>query len=248
VGDDDRVDALIEKARAAYEAEKGSTTALNALVDLLMKREREADENAAIRVLAEAFADSQNFSFKARADDLRMKQLTRAGRRLVAKLRANPRDAAVKDAARKHRREQLAFEIGSFRERVERYPTYLRVKFSLAERLFKNRQYDEAIPIFQKAKADGRSRNACKLYIGRCFFEKQLHSEAVSVLKQAVEEHEMGGRDSTGKELHYWWARALEAQGAKTEAVQVFGQLIQWEYNYADARRRLEQLRQEGAA
>jgi hypothetical protein len=43
-------------------------------------------------------------------------------------------------------------------------------------------------------------------------------------------------------DLNYWLARGLEAAGDALEAKKVYGDLIQSDYNYRDARHRLEKL------
>ncbi len=48
------------------------------------------------------------------------------------------------------------------------------------------------------------------------------------------------------KDLHYWYGRALEENGNKSEAVDIYSKLIRWEIGYRDARTRLNNLR--GAA
>jgi hypothetical protein len=43
-------------------------------------------------------------------------------------------------------------------------------------------------------------------------------------------------------DLNYWLARALEADGAVEEAKRVYGHVIQLDYNFRDARERMEKL------
>ncbi len=239
---EDRLSDLIDKARAEYEADRQSVAKLNAYVDLLTRRESEPEENLAIDVLEQAYVETKNYSIRVRADDIRIKQLNRAARHIVARAKADPENAAIREEARQHRRKQLDFEIQVFEERIRQYPTDLRVRFALAERYFKDRRLDDAIPLFQQAQNDGRHRAACRLYLGRCFFDKSLFAEACNILRKAIEAHE-GGGDDTGKQLYYWLGRALEADDHLEEAGAAYGQLIQWDYNYLDARARLEQLR-----
>lgn len=248
VTSEDRLEEMVKKARAEFEADRHSSPRLIALVDLLTKREDEKFENQAIELLTAEAESSGNPSLKFRAHDIRMRQLTRALRPLAAKYKADPKDEANTRQLKLLRREQLDFEIRSYEERCKAYPTDLRARFGLAEKLYSAKQYDQAIPYFQQAQADGKVRDACKMYIGRCFYEKKMFGEAANVLKQAIDHHEMGGGDDVGRDLYYWWARSLEAKGDVAGAGEVYGQIIQWDYNYRDARQRLETLRAGGAA
>ena len=137
--------------------------------------------------------------------------------------------------------EQLKFELSVFKERAEQYPTDNKIKFEYGKRLLRARKIDAAIPMLQEARNDPKNRIACMLYIGQCFVEKGLHAQAISTLKQAIEEYELAG-DNLSKELYYWLGRSYEAAGKKDEAAEAFGQVIQWDYNYKDVRTRLEAL------
>ena len=86
------------------------------------------------------------------------------------------------------------------------------------------------------------SRFRCSLYIGRCFYKKGFHSGAIDQLKEAIANYEIPD-DATGKELHYWLGRTYEADGQLPDALKTYGQLIQWDYNYRDVRKRIEDLK-----
>jgi len=125
----------------------------------------------------------------------------------------------------------------------------MRIRFSLGTRLFKAKRYDEAIPMFQQAQADGRHRADSRLYLGRCFHEKGFDAQAVEILSSALDDVESKTGDMA-KDLSYWLARAQEADGNPEDARNTYGHLIQLDYNYRDARKRLEALTvaDEGAA
>ena len=102
------------------------------------------------------------------------------------------------------------------------------------------------IPFFQQAQGEPKRRNHARLYVGRCFYEKKFHAQAENIFRQTLGEHEVKA-DDLGKELQYWLARTLEAAGRSGEAGGVYGQLIQFDYNYRDARLRFEKLNAGGA-
>ncbi len=233
----DRVIELIDKAEADYRENQDQPGKLIHLVDLLCRQENEELEAKAIKLLEADFERTDQYGFKQRADDIRMKQLARPVR-AAAK-------AGDEKALKAAQIAQLRFELGAFYERTERFPTDQRVKFDYAVRCFRAGQVDEAIPMFQAARGDPKNRAACGLFLGRCFFKKGYHSQAVSTLADAVSEHEFKD-DETAKSLNYWLGRAQEAGGDVAAAEKTYGNLLQVDYNYRDVRARLDGLRQTG--
>ncbi len=235
--------ALIEKARGEYEAEPDSSAKLTHLVDLLCREEHKDQEDEAIRVLMDAFERTHNYSIKSKADDVRLRQLTRSARQMVAKARESG-TTEDKQQARLAAMEQRQVALDVYRERVQKYPTDLRLKFKLGAALFDAGEYDEALPVLQEAQGDPRSRAQSQLMIGRAFYEKGAHGQAIPVLNEAIEKYEL--TDDHSKRLLYWLGRAYEAEGKVEEAKDAYGRLLRQDYNYmnGDARKRLDNLNQ----
>jgi len=246
VQQDVRLRELIEKARADYKAHPNVPLKLMSLVDLLTRQETEAEEDEAIALLAEASERIHDYSLKFKADEIRVRRLRRREREAIEKHRAAPQDAALKHEAEGARRSRVEEELKIFEDRIAHYPTDLRLRYELGVRLFELGRIDEAIPVFQQAQGEPKRRDHARLYVGRCFYEKKFHTQAESVFRQALSEHELK-TDDVGKEIQYWLARTLEAAGRTKEAGGVYGQLIQIDYNYRDARSRFEKLNAGGA-
>lgn len=234
VQSDERIDEIVAAARAAHEADPTDRKKIMDLAELLCRREDERYEKEAISILVKAYKESNEYSYRQRAEDIRIRQLQRKARELDA--------AGDKAALDKHRRDQLKFELDVYKSRIRHYPTDMRLRFSYGERLFKAGQFDEAIPVLQDARSDPKSRFKCSLYIGRCFYKKGYQSGAIDTFKEAIANYELPD-DPTGKELHYWLARSYEADGQAAEALKTYGQLIQWDYNYRDVRKRIDDLK-----
>lgn len=239
VQSDERVEDMIARARADMEANPGVAAKVFALTDLLTKRDKAEDENQAVELLTRVYKESGNYQFKRRADDIRMKQLTRAARKILAQ--------KDKEAAQKHLAKQLEFEIGVFRERIENYPTDLSLKYELGKRLMKAGKWDDAIPHFQEARGDPKYRVRCNMYVGSCFYQKGYFNQAIDTFNAVNKEYEIPG-DEVSKEIHYWLGRSYEAAGKPEEAGKVYGQVIQWDYNYKDVRQRLDAMRKSGGS
>ncbi|MCK4660262.1 MAG: hypothetical protein KAV82_12135 [Phycisphaerae bacterium] len=233
VHSDERFEELCRAAKEGWENNPDVPAKLISLADLLCRPEKPKYELEAIKLLEQEYTKSSEYRFKERADDIRMKQLNRAERMA--------RESDDAQALRKAKIKRLGFEIPVFAERVERYPTDLRAKFEYGVRLFNAQKFDEAIPMFQSARADPKSKLRCTLYIGRAFFLKKLHSQAVTILREGEEMCEISD-DETSKAMTYWLARALEAVGESERAQKAYGKLLQLDYNYRDVRARIERF------
>lgn len=233
--------ALTDAARKEWEAEPTSAAKINKYVEVLLKEEIKSREDEAIGVLADAYEKTQTYSFKAKADDIQLRQLARAARELDTKARKSNSDGD-KQQARLAALELRQTTLDVYRERVANYPTDLRLKFRLGQALFQSGEYDEAIPMLQAATSDPRSRSRSHLMIGRAFFEKGNPAQAVEVLREAIDQYEL--TDDHSKELLYWLARSYEAADNPDEAKGTYGKLLRQDYNYlnGEARKRLENL------
>jgi tetratricopeptide (TPR) repeat protein len=238
---EDRSRELIARARKAWEDSPGVAGKLLHLVDLMVRIETDERENEAIALLEGEYARAGEYVFKQKADDFRMRQLSRHRRELEARAQADPQNAELRQRLASHQARQSEIEIKLFQDRLALYPTDLRVHYLLGSRLFAARRFDDAIPLFQHSQADGRCRSESRLYLGRCFLEKGFCDQAVGTLRSAL-----GELDSVSSkmalELQYWLARGLEASHQPAEARKTYGDLIQRDYNYRDARHRLKKL------
>jgi len=237
VQSDERVEELIAKAEGKYKESPDSPEALKNFIDLLCRRERDDDETRAIGILLDEFSRTENYRWKHLADDIRMKQLGRKERHLRA--------SGDEEVLKEHRLSRLRFELAVFQERHQRYPTDHRIRFEFGVRNFQAGRFDDAIPLFQAARSDPKSRPACGLYLGRCFFRKGYHDQAIAALEQAISEREIHD-DALGKGMLYWLGRALEASGQVDAARKTYGRVLQMDYNYSDIRARLDGLPSQG--
>ena len=238
---DDTLAALVAATQKEYEAAPLVPAKIFAYIDALLKAERAAQEEQAIAVLTKAHEETRNYSFKLRADDIRLAQLRRRTAKLVAKARKT-RSEDDKQQARLAALEHRQIELDIIRERVQKYPTDLRLKYRLGDALFRAGLYDEAIPVLQLAQQDPRSRVRCQLLLGQAFFEKGNPGQATEVLREALDKYELV--DEASKELLYWLGRSYETVENREEAKAAYGKLLRQDYNYreGDARKRLESL------
>lgn len=238
---EERTRELIRRAREEWESHRNVPSKLLRLVDTMLRLHDESVEREAIDLLEKEHAATNDYIFRLKADDIQMMLLGRRRRQLAAEVRKNPGDPAARSALDQYAAQQAETEVRIFQGRVEQYPSDMRIRFLLANRLFAAGRVDDAIPLLQQAQIDGRCRLQCRLYLGRCFHEKGFFDQAAAVLRKGIEESESTS-STVYMELNYWLARTLEAAGQTQDAVRTYGFLIEHDYNYLDARQRLEKL------
>ncbi|MDY7010071.1 MAG: tetratricopeptide repeat protein [Planctomycetota bacterium] len=224
----------IEKGRAKYEASPDETANINALVDALLKIEEEGYENEAIDILKKAYADSGEYRYKVRSDDVLIRQMRRRHNKLKT---ADRKDEAIQLA-----HELLEFELEVYAERAKNYPTDLSVKYELGRRLLTADRIDDAISYLQQAQRDPKRRITALTYLGQAFEKKEWHREAVETYEKALE---FEPSEARAKELHYNLGQVLKAMGEKAKALDHFSRVAQMDYNFRDVREQVEALRKE---
>ena len=160
---------------------------------------------------------------------------------LKAELEANP-DAP--DAAHKRAEfeELLAArrtrQIASTKDRVEKNPTDLQLRFEYGAALLAGGQLSEAIAELQKAKNNPNIRNRSTLMLARCYEQKGIYDLALRQLNECAQE--LLGMDSTKKEVLYAKGLIHEKLGQKEAALEDFKQIYEVDYGYLDVAQRVE--------
>lgn len=234
------LDLVIAAAKKEYDENPNVPGKINAYVDALVKTERRSFEDKAIAILDAAFAGTRNYSFKSRADEVRLRQVTRQVRELEKKANESQSEDDQQQV-RLARMELNQIKLEVFRDRVKNYPTDSRLKYDFGKALFDAGEFEEAIPVLQGAALDPRSRIRAQFLMGRAFFERENFPEAFEVLKEVIQTGDLP--EELLKEAMYWVARAAEAAGSRDEAKAQYGKLLRMDYNYADARKRLDGLK-----
>ena len=99
---------------------------------------------------------------------------------------------------------------------------------------------DEAIAELQKAlrAPDGKLRTSEML--GVCFFEKAAYGVAESILRRGLELPASGDQERLG--ILYWLGRALEEQGKKSDARDLYGRVFAVDIRFLDVEQRAKAL------
>jgi tetratricopeptide (TPR) repeat protein len=236
--------AALNAARQAYAQNSDATDAILRFADALADAGTDETFNEACDLLEKACLEKQEFNFKRRAGELRIKHLSHKLR--AAKTAHDTQQTTATKAVFEQIYAELAVvELEHYRLCVENYPTDARIKFEYGTRLMRNQQFDEAIPMFQEAQKDPRHRVTATNNIGLCFFLKGWHSDAVDIFQQAIDSYEIKD-DALAKDLRYNLARSFEEQGKAGEALEIYRKLAQLDFGFKDVRQRIDKLRKPG--
>jgi tetratricopeptide (TPR) repeat protein len=238
VKSDDFRESLIKDARAQLAKNPTLPQNIFNLANALSQTETDDAENEAIELLDDAYASSRDFGFKQKAGEIRISQL----RRNIRKARQTA-GAGQKAAELMNKLNQVQLE--HWKEVSENYPTDLHAKYEYADRLLANKQYDQAIPLFQDAQRDPRRKILAMGKNGVCFFLKGWTTDAMEIFQQALESHELKD-DAIAKDLQYNLGLCYEKLGKNDEALEIYRKIAQMDFGYRDVSKRVDRLRKNG--
>ncbi len=245
-----QLDEMIQKRRAEYDEDPEDLDKLQKLVDVLVRKESNATEKEAIGLLTKAWEQTGQYRHKVKAGDITMKQINRYIRDLHKMVVAAPGDEEYAKKYNETLRKKLAYELQEYTDRVKNYPTDLSLKFELGKRLFQGSRFDDAIGMFQQAKADPKSRASAHIYLGRCYVHKGWLDEAIDTLRDGIEAHPMND-DRVALELRYLKMDAHQKAAEKTnstehadEARKLASTILQADINFRDIKARVDQIRE----
>ena len=235
----EQLDAQYKELKADYDADPTNLFKLQALADCQARR-GEIDD--ALAILSKALQTTKEYRFKVRMDDIRMAEYRRLLRELDEQLETEPARADLKAKRQEIVVQRDAFEFGIFAERQQQYPTDMGIRYELGIRQYRKGQLDEAIVSFQQATRDPKRHILALNALGKCFLAKGLPQEAQNQFETAIQQYEITG-DPLAKELRYNLATTFEIQGKLPQAIEWYSGIVQQDYQYRDAAKRLEALR-----
>ena len=128
--------------------------------------------------------------------------------------------------------EKLAYQVDECRQRVEKYPTDLFIRFEMGTLFFQVGKLTEAIAEFQKAQANPHKRIAAMNYLAQCFARRGMNDSAVRMLQNALREKQVF--DDEKKELTYQLGCIYEQMGKRQEAMEQFTTIYETDIGYKD--------------
>jgi len=139
-------------------------------------------------------------------------------------------DAAEKAAQLKAERDE--FTLSECKQRAEKYPNDLTIRFELGELYFKTGRIAEAMPEFQKAQANPNKRLQAMSYLGQCLARRGMNDMAARTLQNALKEK--GVFDDEKKDLLYSLGEVLDKMGKTEEAIDQYKLIYEVDMGFKD--------------
>ncbi|GAB4553359.1 MAG: hypothetical protein Tsb0013_15800 [Phycisphaerales bacterium] len=209
------LDRQIQVALEDHNARPEDPAAAKKLSRLLLERGTPDDEKAAINLNARMHKVTGAYAFKKDAGDIQMRVGRRKLRALVERLQADPGNEELREKIEAGKRQILEFETQQFRERVEEYPTDLKLRYELGRRLLELGQHEEAIESLQNAQGAAGLGAAINRSLGDAFDALGFSVESINAYRSAIDEHNTES-DEMALELRYGLMGVLKKQAEET--------------------------------
>jgi tetratricopeptide (TPR) repeat protein len=170
-------------------------------------------------------------------------QMRRARREVVLAERAAAKEKTrgTIDFVKEMRDALNHLELNIYTARAERYPQDVGVKFELAMRLKRTRNYPEALKLFNETRESHNQQAASLLEAGECLHHLKSYEKALKCYVKSAE----AAVDDEDEKIALYRAGVL-ASGMKRydEAARLLGKLGKLDGDYKDVRARLDKLEQ----
>jgi len=230
---------------------KAADTTQDLLQDWESRLEKEPGNLKMLRNLAETYAQRNEFdralvyfdrmlAVDGGNDSSLLKQVAdikvRRFNHLLSKLDANAPDFAEKSEQIKLERQ--AFQLEECKQRADRYPTDLQIKFELGVLYFDAGKLTEAQQEFQKAVANPHRKMQAMIYLAKCFAARGMNDLAAKRLLEALKDKP--AFDEEKKDLVYTLGVIYEKMGKKDESMEQFKAIYEFDSSYRDVGKRVE--------
>ena len=128
--------------------------------------------------------------------------------------------------------QKVEYQIAECKQRVDKYPTDMGIRFEMGQLYFQAGKIGEAIAEFQKAQGNPHKRVAAMSYLAQCFAKRGMNDSAVRTLQNAIKEKP--GFDEEKKDLIYNLGSVFEQMGKKAEAVEQYLIIYESDVTYRD--------------
>jgi tetratricopeptide (TPR) repeat protein len=156
------------------------------------------------------------------------------------KLRDTPDDDELRRIRIRLRKEINTRELDYFRQKADRFPTELGLRFEVGVRLLRAGQHDEAIQMLQAARSDPRFRWQSMLWLGHCFKARNNWRLAQRNFEEALQNLPVG-ETAARKDLLFLLAQGFADEGDLTRAVDTGHELANLDFSYRDIGRLLDE-------
>lgn len=154
---------------------------------------------------------------------------------LEAEISANPDHPdlpTLTEELSRHKKEREERLVTVARDRVDKNPTDMALRYELGGHLFAAGHPTEAIPELQKAKGNPHIRTKAMLVLAQCYQQKNMVDIAIRQLEECVTE--MHSMDATKKDALYLLGNLHEQQGNKAKALEARTFIYESDYGFKD--------------
>lgn len=156
------------------------------------------------------------------------------------KLRDTPDDDELRRIRIRLRKEINTRELDFFRQKADRFPTELGLRYEVGVRLVRAGAIDEAIQMLQTSRSDPRFRWQSMLWLGHCFKARNNWRLAQRNFEEALQNLPVG-ENAARKDLLFLLAQGFADEGDLTRAVDTGHELANLDFTYRDIGRLLDE-------
>ena len=159
--------------------------------------------------------------------------------KFLAEQKTDAPDYAARSAAlAEAKRQRAELLISDARQRSDRNPTDLQLRFELGQQLFEAGRSREALPELQRARQNPNARLKSMNLLGRCYRELGMLDLAAKQLEEAA--REIVSMDAMKKEIVYNLGLVYEEMGEREKSIGALKQIYEADYGYRDVAERVE--------
>lgn len=210
-------------------------------LDVARNMRKAGKSDDAIDLLRRGLAATGNdFAIQVEIAELELEPFRKNFAAAEAKLKAQPDDADLAKNCKRLAKEINSREMDLYRMKADRNPGELQNRLELGTRLYRAKQYDEAIAELQAARKDERLIGKATLYLGHCFknrnnwrLAQRNYEEAMAKLPASDE--------STRKEILFALASGTAEAGDLAKAIDLAHELANMDFGYKQINRLLDE-------
>lgn len=210
------------------------------LADFYRKKKRLREAFDTYKNAIETCGDDQNT--REQMEDVELDMLRNKASLIREELAKSPDSKSLKEQSTKLAKELIKREIDVLGSRVDRYPNDMRLKFELAQRYMRVKQFTKAIPLFQQAGADPRMKEDVLVGLGECFIKDKKLDLGRRQFEKAIQTLNAQDKPDLFKTAHYWLGRLYEKSGKNPKAENHYTEILAVDYEYKDVLQRMEEL------
>ncbi|QDU78841.1 cellulose synthase subunit BcsC [Polystyrenella longa] len=210
------------------------------LTGFLREQKRYIDAYNELKGVADKF--EEDTVFKEISEDVELESRMEEIELSRNAVEANKDDRKLVKRLQTLQKEYVLREIEILKGRISQNPKDLGLKFRLAKRYMKFKKWSEAIPLLQQASTDQRHQAEILVHLGKCYHADGRKELALRQFEKAlplIDQHE---RPQMFVEAHYFCGRMCEDASKYELAENHYLEVLGVDYDYKDARERLDKL------